>query len=385
MMAKVRLDRHGVTQVRAGSLTSRTRLASLGGYLGALVVIALCTSFSMAGASILQTAAFAVAFPFAVLVVTARFGVGPAILAGAAGALVFDFVFVPPPMEFTALNLKDGLTLALMLVVAAGASVLVTRLRHQAQSARCQVEAERLRNALLNAVSHDLRTPLTAIVGASTALCEGQLDAAERLEFSHMMAYESRRLSRLVANLLDLARLESGRSTNGKAPQAIDEIIGSALCRLERQLQGRQVCTDVREDIPFAAFDPVLIEQVLVNLVENVVRHAGATSPIEIVAREDDGEILVEVSDRGPGVVAGDEERVFEKLYRGRNPTNADGGVGLGLTICRAIVTAHQGRIWMENRSGGGAVVRFTLPLRDASPPLRLRSHEPALVEPSGL
>ncbi len=377
MMAKVRLDRHDVSQVRAGSLTGRTRLASLGGYLGALAVIALCTSFSMAGASILQTAAFAVAFPFAVLVVTARFGVGPAVLAGAAGALVFDFVVVPPSIEFTALNLKDGLTLVLMLVVAAGASVLVTRLRDQAQSARRQVEAERLRNALLNAVSHDLRTPLTAIVGASTALCEGQLDAAERLEFSHMMAYESRRLSRLVANLLDLARLESGRSS--------DEIIGSALCRLERQLQGRQVCTDVREDIPFVAFDPVLIEQVLVNLLENVIRHAGATSPIEIVARREDDGILVEVSDHGPGVAKGDEERVFEKLYRGQRPKSADGGVGLGLTICRAIVTAHQGRIWLENRPGGGAVVRFSLPFHDAVPALRLDRHEPALAEPSGL
>jgi two-component system sensor histidine kinase KdpD len=121
----------------------------------------------------------------------------------------------------------------------------------------------------------------------------------------------------------------------------------------------------VPEAIPLVPFDPVLIEQVIINLVENIVHHAGVASPVEIAARLGDEEIVVEVADSGPGVAFGDEERVFEKLYRAR--TSQDGGVGLGLTICQAIVTAHDGRIWLENRPDGGAVVRFTLPAGPAS------------------
>jgi two-component system sensor histidine kinase KdpD len=255
-----------------------------------------------------------------------------------------------------------------MLVVAIVASVVVERLRRRMRSAQERASIEQLRNAVLSALSHDLRTPLTAIVGASTALCEEDLGARERREFSRMVAEEAVRLDRLVGRLLDLTRLESGLVCLARHEQAIDEVIGAALRRLERQLQGRVVRTDVPEAIPFAKFDPVLIEQVVVNLVENAVRYAGRTSPIEVAARLDGVEVLVEVADRGPGVPRADEERVFEKLYRGAATGRRDDGTGLGLTICRAIVTAHRGRIWLENRTGGGAVVRFTLPVERPAP-----------------
>jgi two-component system, OmpR family, sensor histidine kinase KdpD len=257
---------------------------------------------------------------------------------------------------------KDGLTLVVMIAVAAVATALAEQLRRQVQSARRQAEIEGLRNALLSALSHDLRTPLTALVGASTALHEGHLDPHDRREFSRMVAEEAIRLNRLVANLLDLTRLESGCVSAKPTPQAIEEVIGSALCRLERQLVGRLVRTDVPEHIPLAPFDPVLVEQVLINLLENVIRHTPDGSPIELSVGCDFRQILVEVADRGPGVPEGDEERVFEKLYRATS--KGDGGVGLGLTICRAIMSAHSGRIWLENRPGGGAAVRLTLPVR---------------------
>jgi two-component system sensor histidine kinase KdpD len=147
-----------------------------------------------------------------------------------------------------------------------------------------------------------------------------------------------------------------------RVPQAIDETIGAALCRLERKLAGRPVQTSVPEEIPLAFFDPVLIEQVLINLLENANKYTPAGTPIEVFAQYEGDEIVVAVADRGPGVGAGEEKRVFERLYRGARGDKGDGGIGLGLTICQAIVTAHEGRIWLENREDGGAIVRFSLP-----------------------
>jgi two-component system sensor histidine kinase KdpD len=149
--------------------------------------------------------------------------------------------------------------------------------------------------------------------------------------------------------------------------QAIDEVIGSALCRLERQLEGRSVRTRVAEDVPLVFFDPVLLEQVVINLIENAIRHAGPASPIEISASLDGDAIVVQVADRGPGVPPGHEEKVFEKFYRAPGASPGDGGVGLGLTICRAIVAAHDGRIWFANRPDGGAIVCFTVPVCSAA------------------
>lgn len=338
------------------------RFSSLGGYLAAVVLVVLLTLGSAVSATILQTTAFAVAFPVGVLVALIRFGVGPAVLAAAGGVLAFDFVFVPPAMAFAVPGRKDALTLIVMLGVAAVAAVLAEQLRREVRGARRQAEVEGLRNALLTCLSHDLRTPLATLVGAGNALHEDRLDPVERREFSRMIAQEATRLNRLVGNLLELTRLESGSLSAKPSPQAIDEVIGSALCRLELQLHGRPIRTDVPEATPLTSYDPVLMEQVFINVLENVIHHTPKASPIEIRVRSDDSQILIEVADGGPGVPAGDEERVFQRLYRA--DPNSDGGVGLGLTICRAIMTAHEGRIWLENRSQGGAVVRLVLPIR---------------------
>jgi two-component system sensor histidine kinase KdpD len=328
--------------------------------------VALCTVVSVAGAEILQTTAFVLVFPVGVLA-AARYGVGPAALAAGVEILVFDFMFVPPAMAFAIPGPKDTLTLVVMVAVATLVSLLAEQLRQQALAARRQTEVERLRNGLLSALSHDLRTPLTVLVGASSALCEERLDPGQRREFSRMVAEESRRLSRLVGNLLELTRLESGRAHVRQTAQAIDEVIGSALCRLERQLEGRSVRTRVAEDVPLVFFDPVLLEQVVINLIENAIRHAGPASPIEISASLDGDAIVVQVADRGPGVPPGHEEKVFEKFYRAPGASPGDGGVGLGLTICRAIVAAHDGRIWFANRPDGGAIVCFTVPVCSAA------------------
>jgi K+-sensing histidine kinase KdpD len=352
--------------MRAGVKTLlHWRVPLLGDYLAAAALVGLLTVVSALSVAVLQTTGFLVAFPVGLVVALIRFGVGPAVVAAAGGVLAFDFVFVPPAMAFAIPDRKDALTLVVMLGVAALAGVLAERLRRQARSAQRQAEVEGLRNALLSCLSHDLRTPLATLVGAGNALHEDRLDPLERREFSRMIAEEAGRLNRLVGNLLELTRLESGALSAKPTPQAIDEVIGSAMCRLERQLQGRPIRTDVPEATPLTSYDPVLMEQVFVNVLENVIHHTPEASPVEIRVRSHDGEILVEVADSGPGVRAGDEERVFQRLYRA--DPGSDGGVGLGLTICRAIMTAHDGRIWLENGPGGGAVVRLALPIRRAS------------------
>jgi len=333
------------------------------GYAAALAVVSICTAVSLAGEGVLDVADRVLLFPLGVLLVSARFGIGPGIFAAVTGIVVFDYLFVPPTLTLAVGSKKSAVTLGITWTVTMIIGVLTDRLRRQAERARRHAELERLRNALLSSMSHDLRGPLTAIVGASAALHDDHLEPIERRALSRMVFEEAQRLSGLVGNLLELTRLESGTVRVKGSLQAIDEVIGSALHRLDAKLVGRTVRTDVPEEIPLATFDPVLVEQVLVNLMDNALRYTPQGSPIDVVVRARDRRIVVEIADRGPGVPRGDEEKVFERLHRGER--RSDGGVGLGLTICRAIVTAHEGRIWLENRSEGGASVKFTLPADD--------------------
>jgi two-component system sensor histidine kinase KdpD len=181
------------------------------------------------------------------------------------------------------------------------------------------------------------------------------------------IAYEeAARLNRLVGNLLDMTRLESGSVVVDKEWQPLEEVIGTTILRLDSILQDHPLKTRIPDDLPLVPIDSILIEQVLVNLLENAVKYTPPESPVDLSAWAESGEVVVEVADRGPGLKPGDETRIFEKFYRARPTTT--GGVGLGLAICRAIVEAHGGRIWAVNRSGGGAAFRFTLPL-DGEPP----------------
>jgi K+-sensing histidine kinase KdpD len=227
------------------------------GYLIGAIALTACTVLSMASTVLLHAAAFIMVFPLTVLFVTIRFGLGPALFTAVLGVLVFDFVYVPPPLAFALPDLKSGLTLSVMVLVAAAASSMAEQMRRQTERAKLQAEIERLRNALLSALSHDLRTPISTLIGASTALCEGNLAPAEQREFSSIVATEASRLNRLVTNLLELTRLESGRVSPRPSPHAIDEVIGSSLRRLEVELAGRHVRTEVPESTPFVPFDPV--------------------------------------------------------------------------------------------------------------------------------
>ncbi len=243
-----------------------------------------------------------------------------------------------------------------------------TRLAEAARAAALRARTEELRGTLLSAVSHDLRTPLAAITGAGTALREdrGRLADGQRAELYDTICTEADRMERLVTNILDTVRLESGGLVPKKEWVPLEEIVGSALARLETKLGDREVRLDLPETLPLLRVDPILFEQVIVNLIENALKYAGPGGPIEVEARSSESAVEVTVADRGPGLPPGDEERVFEKFYRG--PTARGGGVGLGLPICRGIVQAHGGSLAAENRPGGGASFRIRLPLTDKPP-----------------
>jgi two-component system, OmpR family, sensor histidine kinase KdpD len=240
------------------------------------------------------------------------------------------------------------------------------RLADEAQEAQVRAESERLQNSLLSSVSHDLRTPLTAITGAVSTVLDndGRLDSDTRRDLLESVREEAERLSRLVANLLEMTRLQSGALRLQNEWHQVEEVVGAALRRLHRRLGQRTVTTRILPDLPAVPMDDVLIEQVLVNLLDNVVKYTPPDSPIVIVATATDEAVTIEVADRGPGLPPGEEQRIFEKFYR--LPPDTERGAGLGLAICRGIVEAHGGHIWAQNLPGGGVAFLFTLPLKAA-------------------
>jgi two-component system sensor histidine kinase KdpD len=246
-----------------------------------------------------------------------------------------------------------------------------TELASEAQWAQLQMETEQMRSSLLSSVSHDLRTPLAVVTGAASTMLEGNVSDSTRRELTETILQEAQRLNRLVRNLLDMTRLEAGALRVKKDWQPLEEVVGSALNRMEEALSGRQVATELAADLPLVPLDAVLIEQVLVNLLENAIKYTPPGSPIEIRARTRPGGVEVVVADRGPGIPPGEEQRIFEKFYRA--PGTQGGGVGLGLAICRGIVMAHGGQLFVENRAGGGAEFRFQLPIDGHAPMLDTR------------
>jgi len=245
------------------------------------------------------------------------------------------------------------------------------RLAEQAKKTQLDMEAERLRNSLLSSISHDLRTPLATIVGSASTLVEedNALKAEDKLELNRAIYDEAQRMSTLVNNILDMARLDAGAVVLNKQWYPLDEIIGVVLTRLQKRLEGRPVTVKLPPGTPMIYVDTVMIEQVLINLLENVLRYTPEKSPVEIMAEASNFAVKISVADQGPGIPAGLENQLFEKFYRVRNEA-AQSGVGLGLAICRAIIEAHGGSIQAQNRPTGGAVFSFMIPLDHAPPVL---------------
>lgn len=252
----------------------------------------------------------------------------------------------------------------LLETVASLAAIVIERIHYVevAQGALVNVESERLRNSLLSALSHDLRTPLTVMVGLADSLTRARPPLPPRhSEAAAAIREQSLRMSSLMHNLLDMARLQVGKVQLRKEWQPLEEVVGSSLKSLAAPLAHHRITTRLPADLPLLAFDAVLIERVLANLLENAIKYAPG-SDILIEAQHTGDIVEVAVADNGPGLPAGDEESLFAMFERGRHEAGAS-GVGLGLAICRAIVEAHGGCIRATGNPGGGARFVFLLPV----------------------
>jgi two-component system sensor histidine kinase KdpD len=247
-----------------------------------------------------------------------------------------------------------------------GSALERVQLAETARRVEVEIETERLRSSLLSSVSHDLRTPLGVITGATGTLLqhEDYLAPEARRDLLKSAHEEAERLNRLVGNLLDMTKLSSGTLRPNKEWHPLDEVVGIALDRVEPRLDGREVAVALPSDLPPLAIDAVLMGQVLINLLENAIKYTPPGTPLEITARATTSTVEVAVADRGPGIPTRDRAHIFDKFYR-IEPNRSDGGAGLGLAICRGIVESHGGRIWVDDRDGGGAVFRLSLPLGD--------------------
>ncbi|MDA8413204.1 MAG: sensor histidine kinase KdpD [Desulfobacteraceae bacterium] len=246
------------------------------------------------------------------------------------------------------------------------AAMAMERIQFSRQAEQTQIlqARENLERALLNSISHDLRSPLSTVTGVLTSLKEEgeHLGDSARRELLETACGEAERLNRFVGNLLDMTRIEAGAVKLNLEPCDVQELVGCALTVLETRSDTRKVSFKMQPVMPLVPMDLVLMIQVLVNLLDNSLKYSPPGSPVEIFATTDAPWLVLEVADRGPGVPEHDLKRVFDKFYRIPVPEGA-GGTGLGLSICKGIVEAHGGRITAENRTGGGLSIVMRLPL----------------------
>lgn len=333
-------------------------------YAASLMIVAGWTGFVKLVFPHIELVNLVMTYLLANVLIAVQYGQGPSIVSAVLSVAAFDFFFVPPHLTFAVADTKYFVTFFIMLAVTTITSRLTDQLRRKAEEAhRAQIEVEKetMISSLLSSISHDLRTPLTSITGAASTLQKISLSDEDRQRLCETIYEESARLNRLVGNLVEITRVESGNLHLKKARHSLEEIIGSALNRLEPALKGRAVSTNVPENLRLVPLDDVLIEQVLTNLIENTVRYTPPGSPVEIRVDLDEKKVTVEVLDRGPGVPPEDRDRIFKKFYRG--DVKGLPGSGLGLAICRGIIQAHGGTMGIRPREGGGSVFYFSLPL----------------------
>jgi two-component system sensor histidine kinase KdpD len=245
------------------------------------------------------------------------------------------------------------------------------RMTVAAGDARVKAEAEQVRSTLLSSVSHDLKTPLAAIAGASGSLLQSDPPTDEtRRELLETISEEATRLNRLLENILQISRLDSGAVTPHKQWHLLEDIVGSALHRTRDELEHHPVTVHIAPDIPMILVDGLLLEQALVNVLENAARHTPAVTCIDITGAVDGKSVVLSVADNGPGIVSGSEEKIFDRYYRGTPGADSGRGSGLGLAICRAIVKLHGGTIKAASHASGGAEFVIRLPLADMPPPM---------------
>ncbi|HEX5098791.1 MAG TPA: ATP-binding protein [Polyangiaceae bacterium] len=351
-----------------------SRRSKVDGYLYAVVGSALVAIIARWSREAVRIEGAIMLYLLAVVAVATRFGLGPAILSAVLGVVAVDYVVMPPTFELAIGDLSQALMLLCMVSVATVVSGLTERLRRQeeraralavdAEKTRSEIEKERVRAALLSSVSHDLRTPLAMISSSAQVLSREheRMAPALRAEIIRAISEQADRLDSLLANLLAMTRVESGDLRPRTLPSSIAELVSVALTRSTHLLEARRVESVFATDLPLVDVDGRLLEQVFINVLENAVRYSPEGSPIGVVVERTPTGVAARIEDEGTGVPADELDLIFQKFRRGSNAPRSDGGVGLGLTICRAIVEAHGGTIELRNRPEGGAVVTITLP-----------------------
>jgi two-component system sensor histidine kinase KdpD len=243
-------------------------------------------------------------------------------------------------------------------------------LEQKVRRLRFHEESDKVQNAVLSAISHDVRAPLAAITASLSGLLnsDGALNQVAERQLLETADIEARRMHRLINNLLSMTRLETGASTVKTEPHDLLDVVSAALEELGGAVRQRQMSFDVPEDLPLVPMDIGLITHVFINLFSNAFKYSPPDRPVEVRGRIIDDQLEVLVVDRGPGVPEEDLSRIFDKFYR-VGELGLSGGLGLGLAICKAFIEAHGGRISLENNPMGGTIVRFVLPSHGTAAP----------------
>jgi two-component system sensor histidine kinase KdpD len=346
------------------------KLPESAGYAWALLAMAACTAAGLAMTPRFDVVNVGLVYALGVVLVALRYPRGPAVFASIVGVSAFDFLFVPPQGTFTVDDAQSVLTFAMILAIALVISGLVERVRRQERERAAlalQAETERIRSVLLASISHDLRTPLTVLTGASSSLAASgeRMSAGERRALAKSVFEQSREISEHVAKILQMTRLETGAMTLDRDWTSLREIAASVLDRMAERMSAHRLLVEIPEELPLLRVDAALVEQALGNLLENAAKHTPPGTVVRLSAEKREAELLVTVQDYAAGSPPRDLERVFEKFH-GSSTEGAGGGMGLGLAICRAIVRLHGGRAWAERIPAGGTAFHFSLPLEAA-------------------
>lgn len=340
------------------------------GYAAAMVAALACTLIGLLMQPRFDIVNIAMVYLLAVVGVALYASRGAAVFSAALSVLAFDIFFVPPAGMLTVHDAQYLLTFAIMLVVALAISSLRLRARREQErriTMAVDADRERLRSTLLASISHDLRTPLAVMAGASSSLAEQgeQLSAAERNALARSIYDQTAAMTEQVDKVLQMTRLELGGLALRREWASLAEIAGAVLGRLQSRLEHHRVTVEFPDDLPLIRVDAPLIALVLSNLLENAARHTPRDTTVHVHARQSGNEIEVCVDDFGPGLDERNIEQLFDKFHQ-RRQEGSGAGIGLGLAICRAIIDLHGGRIQAEPLPGGGARFRFYLPVEQA-------------------
>jgi two-component system sensor histidine kinase KdpD len=293
------------------------------------------------------------------------FDILPVLLAAVLSALVWNFFFIPPKFTFAIHNTEDVLLFFMYFIIASVNAVLTFKIRQIEKQANKKEEKEntlKLYNTLLNSLSHELRTPISTIIGATDNLQtdDNKLSTQQKNELLSEISIASLRLNGQVENLLNMSRLESGFIQPKKDWCDVNELIYDVVNRLKENLGTKIIQVSIKENLPLFKLDVGLMEQVLHNLIYNATLYIAENGEIKITADSKNDNLILVIEDNGTGFPADEIDKVFEKFYRLKNAK--PGGTGLGLSIVKGFVEAHNGTIQLENKASGGAKFTITIP-----------------------